>query len=334
MMTKPLRKANSSICPRVPDGLTSESTRQQMRWSDLKVLITGASGFIGHHLCRRLYDEGSEVHATSRRTRASVPGGPVWWQADMADAAQARRIFTTVEPHIVFHLAGSVGARPDLDLVLPTYHSLLTSTVNVLLMAAETGCARVVLAGSLTEPMTGERDGIPASPYAAAKWASSAYGRMFQMLYGTPVVIVRPFMTYGPAQAPTKLIPSVALSLLRGAAPKVSSGKTKADWVYIDDVVDGFLRAARKPGIEGRTIDLGTGTLVSVRDVVTRLVNVAQTHIEALFGALPDRPAENEFVADTATASELLGWTATTPLDSGLRQTFDWFRAHATAEHE
>jgi UDP-glucose 4-epimerase len=314
--------------------LTSDSTRQQTRWSDLKVLITGASGFIGHHLCRRLRDEGGNVHATSRRARAPLPGGPVWWQADMADPAQARQIFTTVEPHVVFHLAGSVGARPDLDLVLPTYHSLLTSTVNVLLMAAEVGCARVVLAGSLTEPMADEHGPIPGSPYAAAKWASSAYGRMFQKLYGTPVVILRPFMTYGPAQASTKLIPSVALSLLRGAAPMVSSGKTKADWVYIDDVVDGFMRAASIPGIEGRTVDLGTGTLVSVREVVARLAKIARTQVELQFGALPDRPAENEIVANTAMASELLGWTATTPLDSGLRQTFDWFSTHPMPDRD
>ena len=314
--------------------MTSDSTRQQTRWSDLKVLITGASGFIGHHLCRRLRDEGGTVHATSRQARVPIPGDPVWWQADMANPAQAREIFTAVEPHIVFHLAGSVGARPDLDLVLPTYHSLLTSTVNVLLMAAEVGCARVVLAGSLTEPTADERGPIPGSPYAAAKWASSAYGRMFQRLYGTPVVILRPFMTYGPAQASTKLIPSVALSLLRGTAPMLSSGKTKADWVYIDDVVDGFMRAASTPGIEGRTIDLGTGTLVSVREVVTGLANIARTQVEVRFGALPDRPAENEIVANTATASELLGWTATTTLDSGLRQTFDWFRAHPIPDRD
>jgi UDP-glucose 4-epimerase len=124
----------------------------------------------------------------------------------------------------------------------------------------------------------------------------------------------------------------VTLAVLRGEAPKVSSGKTKADWVYITDVIDGLLRAANIPAIEGRTIDLGTGSLVSVRDVVIRLVQLAQTNIDVLFGALPDRPAENEVKANTAIASELLGWAASTSLQSGLRQTFDWFRAHAMAD--
>ena len=94
-------------------------------------------------------------------------------------------------------------------------------------------------------------------------------------------------------------------------------------------MIDGLLREATIPAIEGRTIDLGTASLVSVRDAVIRLVKLAQTDIDVLFGALPNRQAENEFSANTAIASELLGWTALTSLENGLRQTFDCFRAHA-----
>lgn len=245
----------------------------------------------------------------------------------MADLEDARRIFAAVRPDIVFHLSGSVGASPDLELVVPTYHSLLTSTVNVLLAATECSCSRIVLTGSLTEPAFGRAEPTPQSPYAAAKWAASGYGRMFQTLYRTPLVILRPFMVYGPAQAPSKLIPSLALSLLRGEAPKLASGKTKADWVYIADVIDGFMRAASTPGIEGRTIDLGSGRLISIRGIVRRLVEVIGSHTEPLFGVLSDRPGENEIAADTAVALRLLKWKATTPLETGLRQTVEWYRA-------
>jgi len=79
---------------------------------------------------------------------------------------------------------------------------------------------RIVLTASLTEPLAVEGAQTPHSPYAAAKWAASGYGRMFHELYGTPVVMLRPFMTYGPGQAPSKLIPAVTLSLLRGERPK------------------------------------------------------------------------------------------------------------------
>ena len=150
---------------------------------------------------------------------------------------------------------------------------------------------------------------------------------MFHSLYQTPVVILRPFMTYGPGQATSKLIPSVTLSLLRGEPPKLSSGRLKADWVYIADVIEGFLLAATASKIDGRTIELGSGTLVSIRDIVRQLIAATDTKIKPLFGALPDRPGEQERAANTATASELLGWRATTALNNGLRQTVNWFRA-------
>jgi nucleoside-diphosphate-sugar epimerase len=290
-------------------------------------LITGGSGFIGQHLCRRLCEAGQSVHATSRRPRATRPDAPVWHEADLADLAAARRLFATLKPEIVYHLAGAVGASPDLDLVVPTFQSLLASTVNVLVAASEAGCRRIVLTGSLTEPAGVDGTATPHSPYAAAKWAASGYGRMFRELYGAPVVILRPFMTYGPGQAPSKLIPAVTLSLLRGERPKLSSGKARADWVYVVDVVKGFVAAATAPGIEGETIDLGTGTLTRTNDLVGRLVKISGSDIEPDFGALPDRPNENAITANVSVAEKRLGWRAATTLDDGLRQTVDWYRS-------
>jgi len=323
-MTILVLQVNWSTRPNAPKSAQIPSK------TELRSMVTGGSGFIGSHLCRRLCEAGSEVHATSRQRRLGAEGeSPIWWQADLANLNDARRVFAAVRPDIVFHLAGSVGASPDIELVLPTYHSLLTSTVNVLLAATECGCRRIVLTASLTEPAFSEAEPTPHSPYAAAKWAACGYGRMFQNLYGTPLVILRPFMVYGPAQAPSKLIPSVTLSLLRGEAPKLGSGKTKADWVYITDVIEAFMRAAVASGIEGRTIDLGSGKLISIRGIVDRLVEATGSHIEPVFCALSDRPGENAIAANTAVAFELLEWKATTPLETGLHQTVEWFKAGA-----
>jgi len=293
--------------------------------SGQRVLVTGASGFLGAHLCRRLTEHSAEVHAVSRSLRVSQTSALRWWQGEMADVATVRSLLQAVKPAVIFHLSGLVTASPNLDLVLPTAHSLLISTINILTIAAEIRCRRIVLLGSLNEPDAGLVVGVPGSPYAAAKWASSVYGRMFQRLYDTPVVIVRLFMTYGPGQDPRKLIPYVTLSLLNEEAPRLSSGQWQADWIYVDDVIDGLLAAAQSPYVEGCAIDLGSGLLLSVRTVVQTLVDLTGSQIAPIFGALPDRPSEPVRVADIADAYAKFGWKATIPLQEGLKRTVDWY---------
>src|SRR4029077_6995868 len=111
---------------------------------------------------------------------------------------------------------------------------------NLLLTAVEHPVDRFITTASLEESTAGEP---PNCPYAAAKMSSVAYARMFYLLYHVPVVILRPFMTYGPDQPVTKVISYMIQSLLKGEAPNLSSGERMIDWVYIDDVIDGFLAA-------------------------------------------------------------------------------------------
>jgi UDP-glucose 4-epimerase len=179
-----------------------------------KVLVTGAGGFIGSHLCRTLLQHGAEVHGISRRTPVNSEGEMHWWQGDLADMSTIRNLLTAIKPDIIFHLASHVAGSRDLKLILPTFESNLVSTVNLLTVASEIGCHRIILTGSLEEPESDCVDTIPCSPYAAAKWASSSYARMFHALYRTPVVLTRLFMVYGPGQKDlSKLVPYVTLSV-------------------------------------------------------------------------------------------------------------------------
>jgi nucleoside-diphosphate-sugar epimerase len=153
------------------------------------------------------------------------------------------------------------------------------------------------------------------------------YGRMFYQLFELPVVMPRIFMTYGPDQKDeNKLVPFVLLQLLRGEAPKLSSGRRRADWIYVDDAVEGLLRAAIIPGIEGRTFDLGSGSLVSVREIVEELIKITGSTVNPAFGALPDRPFEQERPADTSFMSDELGYRPGTSLKRGLESTVSWYR--------
>ncbi len=289
-----------------------------------RALVTGAAGFIGSALCQRLVASGTEVHGVSRVSR-STADGIRWWTADLSEVDAAPRILRQVRPDVVFHLASHVSGDRGLGAVVPTLRDNLVTTVNLLTAAAEAGEARVVLAGSMEEP--DRDDPAPSSPYAAAKSAASAYARLFDQLYGLPVVNLRVFMVYGPGQRDdTKLIPYVISSLLRGEAPRLSSGRREVDWVYIDDVVAAFVAAAEAEKAPGSTLDIGSGELVSIRSLVERIVALVGGEVRPVFSALPDRPGERPRDAEVAPSRETIGWEPSTPLDIGLARTVDWFR--------
>jgi nucleoside-diphosphate-sugar epimerase len=232
-----------------------------------------------------------------------------------------------IRPHFIYHLASSVVGIRDLELVLPTFHNNLTTTVNLLIGAAERGCERLVLAGSLEEPEQGEIFTIPCSPYAVSKLAGSAYASMFHALYQTPVVTARLFMVYGPGQKDlNKLIPYVTGALLEKEPPKISSGERPVDWIYIEDVIEGLMAMGYAPNIEGCVIDIGSGVLVTIAEVVEKLVNIIDPEIRPLFGALPDRPMEQVRVANIEDTADKIGWRPRVTLEKGLNSTVEWYK--------
>lgn len=320
-------KSSDSPHPVCPGAKLTEAIELAGQIAGSPVLVTGGSGFIGAHLCDRLLTCHARVHALSRELHLPHNEHLRWWRADLRDISAVRQVFKAVQPQIVFHLASRVLGARDVGVVLPTFYDNLASTVHLLTVASETGCGRIVLASSSEEPQAHDDAAFACSPYAAAKWASSIYGRMFYELFQLPVVMPRIFMTYGPDQKDTqKLVPFVILGLLRGEIPMLSSGRRRADWIYVDDVVEGLLRAAVVPGIEGCSFDLGTGILVSVREIVERIAQLVNPTARPEFGALPDRPFEQERPADTSFLLERLRYQPNTSWQLGLEATVRWYR--------
>ena len=297
-----------------------------------RVLVTGGSGFIGSHLCRRLADSGLEVHAVSR-TRRNTTNGVRWWTTDLTEHEATRQLLRTVRPELVFHLASYVTGSRDLGAVLPTLRDNLLSTVNLLTAACEAGHPPVALAGSADDPPPHDPDPIPASPYAAAKVAASIYARTFSARFGLPTFTFRISMVYGPGQQDgTKLVPYVTQSLLRDESPALGSGGREVDWVYVDDVVDAFVmfavssEAADSSEAVGESLDIGSGHLVSVRSVVERIAQMIGGPAVPRFGVLTDRPFERTLLADVARTRAAIGWEPRTSLESGLTKTVEWYR--------
>ena len=304
--------------------------KSNLLFQNKKILVTGASGFIGSHLCRRLLCIGADVYGVSRKKNPGTEICRKWIRADLSNAEEVKKIFTAVEPSIIFHLASHVVGARDIEYVTTTFRDNLVSTINLLLEASRLNCEHIILTGSLEEPEKTSDFITPSSPYAAAKFASSAYGRLFHALYGTPVSIARLFMVYGPGQLDLKkLIPYTILSLLKNDVPQFTSGHRQVDWIYVEDVVDGLLAMALCPNeIQGQTIDIGSGAQVSVRDLVLQLVTIMKSGEEPAFGSIPDRPLEQIRLADTDATYIKTGWKPKIPLRAGLEQTVAWYRQY------
>jgi nucleoside-diphosphate-sugar epimerase len=293
--------ASGNVCGNI--GRVEASARK-------RVVVSGANGFIGGHLCDRLIRDGMEVHGLSRLPAPRPVDGLRWWQVDLADADSAQALIRDLEPEVFFHLASFVTGSRELSAVFPTFRDNLGSTINLLISLAEVGCERCVLAGSLEEPDENSGVLVPGSPYAAAKISSSLYARMFHELYQLPVVMARLFMVYGPRQHDfKKVIPYTITSLLKKKVPQFSSGLRPVDWIYVDDVVEGLIAAGVDRQDAGYTVDLGSGALVTIRDVVLEIARLMGAKNALDFGSVPERPMERVRKADTAATRSRLGAT-------------------------
>jgi nucleoside-diphosphate-sugar epimerase len=236
------------------------------------------------------------------------------------------RIVGDFKPQSIFHLASRVTGSRNAAEVLPTFRDNLLSTVNLLTVAHKHGVQRMLCMGSLQEPDAGH-PGPANSPYAASKQAATAYVHMFASLYGLSVTIARPLMVYGPGQADTsKVLPYVITRLLSGQPAELSSCSHSFDWIHVRDVVNAVLAIHEARDVDGTTVDIGTGRLTSVRDVVSAAAATLDSENLLKFGVLEDRAGEPLRVADVSETLRTTGWRHCIDLTEGLRDTVAWYR--------
>jgi len=302
-----------------------------------RVLVTGGTGFLGRPLVRRLSAAGYEVHGASRHAPVADDSdgdlpAVAWWVDDLAEPGRSQDLLERLRPSVVVHLTSESRGAPDRDVVEPTFRNDLQATVLLLDAATRLGVRRLVMTTSLDEPLVVAGHATPATPYAAAKWAAAGYARMYAASFGLPTVILRPMMVYGPGQKPFKVVPSIILAMLAARSAQLSSGQRPLDWVYVDDVVEGFVAAIEAPSPPVGPIDLGSGRLRTVREIAERIRAMIPGGPAPEFGSLPDRPDEVVRRARTRIARETLGWRVAMPLGAGLQRTIDAYRDQPMGE--
>lgn len=308
--------------------------------SNVKVLITGASGFIGSHLARRLVALGARVSGIVK------PQADIWRikdiaarvsleSADMRDYAQVKAAVRRCRPQKVFHLAARVNVARSWEYSREMFDTNLLGTMN-LVQAIEGGeCDCFVNSGTCEEygdnptPFREDQCPNPVSPYSASKAAATLFCGMIYKTKKVPVVTLRPFLTYGPQQVSNMLIPYVIQKALLSQDIEMTKGEQTREFNYVTDIVDGYIRASVTPHALGEVINIGNAKEYKIIDVVRMILKMLGNPVKPKAGALAYRPGETmHFYCDNTKARTILKWKPKVSLEEGLKKTIEWYLTH------
>ena len=308
-----------------------------------RILVTGAGGFVGSNLVRRLVADGHEVVAAVRPAsdlwRLAAPGPSASLEGvnilalDLTDERAVERAVDEARPQWAFHLAahGAYSWQTDAREIVRIN---VLGTVNLVEACRASGCEALVNAGSSSE--YGFKDHAPDeeeplepnSEYAVAKAAASLYCRQVARAGPMRIVTLRLYSVYGPFEDPGRLIATLVVRGLRGELPPLADPEVARDFVAVEDAVEAFLAAIRPGPPLGAVYNVGTGRQTSIREMVE--VARRELGIEARpdWGAAPRRRWDTTtWVASTERIEAELGWRPQTALDDGFERMVGWLRS-------
>ena len=303
-----------------------------------RVLVTGATGFIGAQLVAQLVSIGASVAIVYRDSSkldrlANLLPQLVAIEADLEDWMAVKNAVQIIRPQFVFHLGARVNVSRDPHMSRAMMQTNLNGTMHLLLALEGVDYQCFVNSGTCEEygdnpvPFHESQVVNPVSPYSASKAAATVFCKMLHKTVNSPIVTVRPFLTFGPNQNLDRLLPQAIMAALQNRNLPMTGGQQTREFNYVTDIVDGYLRAAIYPAALGETINLGNGQPHTLREVVRLIYRLTESKGEPKFGEMPYRTGEAfEFYCDNTKARNLLQWQPQVSLHEGLQRTIAWYR--------
>jgi nucleoside-diphosphate-sugar epimerase len=302
-----------------------------------KVLITGSTGFIGANLVQRAVGAGSDVYILTRKLSNT-------WRindkledvtryiVDLSDQDSLGSAILSIKPDIIYHTA-AYGGNPSQKDFMKIIESNYIGTANLVNACKKVGFDLFVNTGSSSEygikgsPMR-ENDLLePVNEYAVSKSAATLYSQFVARTEKLPIVTLRLFSPYGCYEGSTRLIPSVILDCIRKKNPKITSLSFVRDFIFVDDVIEAYLKILDASEIGGEIINIGSGRQHSIGDAVNKIIELTGNEVEPETGGVPRWPNEPEkWVADISKAKRLLNWTPKYDFTRGLAASVEWFK--------
>ena len=312
-------------------------------WTGRRVLVTGAGGFIGSHLVEFLIGRGASVRGFVRYNSRSDRGWLDRLDPSVADEADVF-IGDFINPEAVSNAIAGCEIVLHLGALIPIPYSYqhprefvetnVVGTLNVLEAARRADVARVVqvstsevYGSAQTVPIPEDHPLHPQSPYAATKVGSDQLSLSYARAFGIPLVLARPFNTFGPRQSARAVIPTIISQALSRGHVELGATEPTRDFVYVADTAAGIARCAEVDDVLGEVFNLGTGREISIGEVVEAVFAAIGKELPVVLADERLRPPGSEvdrLCASVGKARSQLGWEAIVPFEDGLRQTIDW----------